>query len=221
MTRHFVSEIEKLKKMILHLTAMVENSLMISVNAVAKRDDTIREKVQKIDNEIDAYEVEIEEECLKILALHQPVAADLRFVVAVLKINNDLERIGDLSLNLAKRVKDFAPYSDRTVPFDLPRMHEVTMKMVKQSSDALIAWDDKLARDICRIDNEVDDIHKNAYRVIKDKLKEEPDFSEYYLGLLSVSRNLERIADHATNIAEDIIYMVSGEIIRHQNSDAQ
>lgn len=216
MTRHFQKEIEKLKKMIMHLTAMVEGCLHKSVRAYIERDVSVIDEIRHIDDEIDQYEVDVEEESLKILALHQPVAADLRFVIAVLKINNDLERIGDLALNIAKRIKNVAPFTDREAPFDLNIMLEKTIAMVKKSADALVEWDVEKANQVCADDNEVDDIHKSAYDSIQKHIKEEPDFVNYYISLLSVSRNLERIADHATNIAEDVIYMVSGEIIRHQ-----
>ncbi len=219
MTRHFENEIHRLKNMILHLTAMVEDSLEKSVKAVINRDSSVVENIKAIDIAIDSYEVEVEEECLKILALHQPVATDLRFVVAVLKINNDLERIGDLSVNIAKRIKYFAPYADRQVPFDINKMLTITTLMVKDASDALVAWDANKAKHVLVTDNEVDAIHKEAYKEIQRLLKEESEAVPYYISLLSVSKNLERIADHATNIAEDIIYMVSGEIIRHQGSD--
>ena len=219
MTRHFEHEIDRLKKMILHLTAMVEGSLEQSVRAIINRDDTVVEKIKALDIEIDNYEIEVEEECLKILALHQPVAADLRFVIAVLKINNDLERIGDLSLNIAKRIKYFAPFTERNVPFDIDKMLTITSQMVKDASDALVAWDAGKAKTVLTTDDIVDTIHKKAYKEIQAHIKQEPEFVPYYISLLSVSRNLERIADHATNIAEDIIYMVSGEIIRHQDSE--
>ncbi|KAA3632458.1 MAG: phosphate transport system regulatory protein PhoU [Calditrichaeota bacterium] len=219
MTKHFENEIDRLKKKVLYLTAMVERSLQTSVKAIINRDDSAVTAVQELDNEIDTLEVEVEEDCLKILALHQPVAADLRFVIAVLKINNDLERIGDLSVNISKRIKYFAPFSDRKVPFDLDNMLERTSKMVHMSADALIAWDPEKAKEICEADNAIDEIHKQAYKEIHKHIQSEPEFVEYYISLLSVSRNLERIADHATNIAEDIVYMVSGEIIRHQGGN--
>ncbi len=219
MTRHFENEIDRLKKMILHLTAMVEGSLEKSVMAIINRDVSVVEQIKAVDIEIDNYEVEVEEECLKILALHQPVAADLRFVIAVLKINNDLERIGDLSVNISKRIKDLAPFTNSKVPFDIDKMLSIPMQMVKDASDALIAWDADKAKTVLKTDNTIDTIHKKAYKEIKKLLKQEPDFVPFYVSLLSVSRNLERIADHATNIAEDIIYMVSGEIIRHQSEE--
>lgn len=219
MTRHFENEIDRLKKMILHLTAMVEGSLESSVKAIINRDDSVVKKIKAIENDIDNYEIEVEEECLKILALHQPVAADLRFVITVLKINNDLERIGDLSVNIARRIKHFAPFAERSVPFDLDKMLAITTQMVKDASDALVAWDTDKAKTVLITDNAIDEIHKNAYKEIQILLKQEPDYVPFYISLLSVSTNLERIADHATNIAEDIIYMISGEIIRHQVSD--
>lgn len=216
MTRHFHNEIEKLKKKILSLTAMVEENLQLAVKSISTRDTALADKVVEKDYIIDSFEVEVEEECLKILALHQPVAADLRYVVAALKINNDLERIGDLAVNIAKRTKLFMLYSGIEVPFDLDKMLKLTMEMVQGSIDALIDTNDKLADEVCEADNEMDQYHKDTYTILKEKIAEHPELTEYYITLLNVSRNLERIADHATNIAEDVIYLAKGEIIRHQ-----
>lgn len=218
MTRHFHNEIEKLKKKILSLTALVEDNLQLAVKSISTRDTTLADKVVDRDYAIDSFEVEVEEECLKILALHQPVAADLRYVVAALKINNDLERIGDLAVNIAKRTKLFMLYNGITVPFDLDKMLKLTMEMVQGSIDALINTDIQLADDVCEADNEMDQMHRDTYGVLKEKIAENPELTEYYITLLNVSRNLERIADHATNIAEDVIYLVKGEIIRHQGA---
>jgi len=149
MTKHFHKEIEKLKKKILHLSAMVEESLTLAVKAVTDRDPVLAGQVIEVDNEIDNIEVDVEEECLKILALHQPVAIDLRFIIAALKINNDLERIGDLAGNIAKRTTDLSQWERRDVPYDLPAMLSRVVIMVKMCTDALIKMDTGLAREVC------------------------------------------------------------------------
>lgn len=219
MTKHFQNEIEKLKKKILHLTAVVEQSLRMAVTAVTENDTTLASKVIDGDEDVDAHEVEVEEECLKILALHQPVAVDLRYVIAVLKINSDIERIGDLAVNIAERARDLAPIrANNKMPFDLASMCTLTQRMVKDSVDSLVQSDPATARKVMNDDNEIDDRHRQAFQTVTEQIKAQPDKVAYFLNLLSVSRYLERIADHATNIAEDVIYMVEGEIVRHQGS---
>ncbi len=219
MTKHLHNEVAKLKKSVLHLTAMVEESLMAAVRSVTERNVELAQRVIDGDTAIDEMEVEVEEECLKILALHQPVAIDLRFIIAVLKINNDLERIGDLAVNIANRARALTSLAIRDVPFDLRAMLSSTVKMVERASDALVRMDPAIGREVCRADDEIDHMHQNAFHVVHDEIRRNPTAAEYYINLLSVSRNLERIADHATNIAEDVIYMVDGEIIRHRGEE--
>ncbi len=216
MTQHFHKEIERMKKKILHLTAMVEENLMMAVQSVTERNITLAETVIENDTQIDQMEVEVEEECLKTLALHQPVAIDLRFIVAVMKINNDLERIGDEASNIAQRTTELALSPRRDVPFDLDRVLQMAMRMDKRSADALVSMDADGAREICKSDDEMDELYHQSRHVIYKQVRGEPDAVEYFSHLLSVSRSLERIGDHATNIAEDVIYMVDGEIVRHQ-----
>ena len=221
MSRHFQKEIEKLKKKVLHLSAMVEENLTLAVKAVTDRDSELARQIIDVDNEIDNMEVDVEEECLKILALHQPVAIDLRFIIAVLKINNDLERIGDLAGNIAKRTTSLAQWKTREVPFNLPEMLTLAVAMVKKSTDALINMDTKMAYEVGASDDRMDEMHRLAFKAIQQEIKKKPESVEYFILLLSVSRTLERIADHATNIAEDVIYMVDGEIIRHRGGEQE
>ncbi|MFH1699678.1 MAG: phosphate signaling complex protein PhoU [Candidatus Zixiibacteriota bacterium] len=217
MTKHFQNEIERLKKKILHLAAMVEESLQIAVKSIMEYDIVRADKVIESDPKVDSLEVEVEEECLKILALHQPVAADLRYIIAVLKINNDLERIADLAVNIAERTKTVARHPDVEIPFDLHNMLNITVEMVKDSVDSLVTSDTQKAIQVINDDDKIDDHDANAFNLVQKQIKKYPEYSEYYVSLLSVSRDLERIADHATNIAEDVIYMIDGEIVRHQN----
>jgi phosphate transport system protein len=216
MTRHLRREIEKLKKHILTLCALVEESLHKAVKSLLERDEKLAHQVIKGDKDIDQIEIDVEEECLKILALHQPVAIDLRFIIAVLKINNDLERIGDLAVNIAERAVFLSTKEPVTITFDFPRMVEIAKSMLKQSIDALVNMDTALANKVCADDDEIDSLHREMYRQIQDAIRKYPERIECLVNLLTVSRHLERIADHATNIAEDVIYMVEGEIIRHK-----
>ena len=160
-------------------------------------------------------EVDLEEECLKILALYQPVAADLRFIVSVLKINNDLERIADLAVNIAERTLGVSCEGRVPVPFDLGEMGRKVQTMLKKSLDALVNLEPQAAREVCHLDDEVDDIHKKNYRLVKEQIRKNPERIDSLIQYISVSRHLERIADLATNIAEDVLYMIEGEIVRH------
>jgi phosphate transport system protein len=216
MTRHLRREIEKLKKRILTLSAMVEESLFKAAKSLLERDEKTALQVIEGDKDIDQMEVDVEEECLKILALHQPVAIDLWFIVAILKINNDLERIGDLAVNIAERSVSLCVKEPLDISSNFPRMVEITRLMLKQSIDALVNKDTALANKVCVTDDEIDSLHREMYRQIQDDIRMHPERIEGLVNLLTVSRHLERIADHATNIAEDVIYMVEGEIIRHK-----
>lgn len=221
MAGHFLKEIEKLKQQLLVLGAVVEDSLRKAVRSIEEHDADMARQVILADTEIDHREVDVEEECLKILALHQPVATDLRFVIAVMKINNDLERIGDLAVNIAERAVFLSTMPPPEVPLDFTRMMENVQSMVKKSLDALVRLDGALAREVCADDDAVDAMNREMYDVIKDGIQRRPtrENINVMIHLLSVSRHLERIADHATNIAEDLIYMIEGEIVRHRTED--
>lgn len=219
MTMHMQREIEKLKTMVLSLGAEVEDNVQKAVQSLNTRDTALAEKIINSDEDIDRSEVVLEEECLKILALHQPVAVDLRFVIAVLKINNDLERIGDLAVNIAERAVFIASRPSVDTPFDFQGMSEKTMLMVKKSLDALVNMDSHMAFEVCAMDDEVDAINREMYIQVQDGIRANLDKMETLIHYLSTSRHLERIADHATNIAEDVIYMVQGEIVRHKAED--
>jgi phosphate transport system protein len=208
-------ELEKLKKRILSLGAMVEERVRMAIQALELREANLAEKIIMSDYEIDEFEIEVEEDCLKILALHQPVAVDLRFIIAVIKINNDLERIADEAVNIAERVQIIAKRERLDIPFDYPVMAEKTASMLKKSLDALVNMDDALALNVLRLDDEIDDMKDHAYDVVKQAIGEHPDRVSYLINLLLMCRHLERIADHATNIAEEVVYMVQGEIVRH------
>jgi phosphate transport system protein len=216
MSIHFLREIENLKKKILAVSSVVEESIARSIAAVIKHDATLARQVAEGDDEINEMEVDVEEECLKILALYQPVAVDLRFVVAVLKINNDLERMGDHAVNIADRAAYLATFPKLDVPPELDEMARRTQTMVKHSLDALVESDTELARQVCAADQEIDQYNRKMHVLIQDQMRNNPNEIDRLLHLLSVSRQLERIADLATNVAEDVIYTVEGTIVRHR-----
>jgi len=217
MAQHFQRELERLKKKILSLGAMVEGNVRMAISAIENKDAQLAEKTIKSDTEIDHLEVDLEEDCLKILALHQPVAIDLRFIIAVLKINNDLERIGDLAVNMAERALFLSTKPPIAVPFDLEGLVIKTQQMLKDSLDSLVNLNPQLAREVCDTDDEVDAINREMYDLVKNAIRTNPEQVDVLIPYLSVSRYLERMADHATNIAEDVIYMIEGEIARHRS----
>lgn len=219
MTKHIERQIEQLKEKILRVGTMVEEAISKSITALINRDVQLAQRVAASDEQIDRMEVEVEEECLKILALYQPVAADLRFVVAALKINNDLERMGDLAKNIAKRVAQLANGEPCELPPEIRTMAMQAQEMVKQSLDAVVRGDPTLARQVREEDDAVDESRQQIRRKVLKGIKENPETVENLLRVNSVSKHIERIADMATNIAEDVIYMVEGDIVRHRATD--
>ncbi len=215
MSVHLHRDIERLKKKVLSLGALVEDAIAKAIAALLSRDDKLAKRVAASDHEIDQMEVEVEEDCLKILALYQPVASDLRFVIAVLKMNNDLERMGDLAANIAKRARDFMQQAGVELPGELAEMAQKAQGMVKSSLDALVNMDSRLAREVCAGDDELDSFRKRMQRRVLEDLRSHPDHAETLMDLSSIIRHLERLGDMATNVAEDVIYLVEGEIIRH------
>lgn len=216
MTSILQKELNKLRKYILNLGALVEERLNQAIESIKNIDSHLAEKVIENDKEIDQKEVELEEECLKLLALHQPVAIDLRFIVVVLKINNDLERIGDLVVNICENTIFLSQPPNVQPFFDFTEMAEKTKKMLKMSLDALVNMDLNLAKQVGEFDSEVDDMNRNIYEQVEEGIAKNSEQVKIYLYNRSVSKHLERIADLATNIAEDVIYMIEGEIVRHR-----
>jgi len=215
--KHLHREIDNLKKMILALGARVEENVYKAVRALEERNRGLAEEVIEADAEVDQEEVDVEEECLKVLALYQPVASDLRLIVSLLKINSDLERVGDLAVNIAERALFLSTQDRPNIPLDFTKMVEKTRGMLRKSLDALVNRDAGIAHDVMGADDEVDEINREMYVLIQAEIRKDPDRLESLIHLLSCSRHLERIADHATNIAEDVIYMIEGEIVRHHH----
>jgi len=215
MSAHLIRELEGLKQRLLSLGARVEAAIAKAVMAMVRRDPRLAEEVVAADEEIDRMEVAVEEECLKLLALYQPVAGDLRFIVAALKINNDLERMGDLAANIAKGAARLAARDPVEVPADLGAMAARTRAMVKRSLDALVNADPALAQEVCADDDEVDAFRQSLRTRMQADIADAPERTESIMTLFMAVGHLERIADIATNIAEDVIYTVEGKIIRH------
>jgi phosphate transport system protein len=220
MSHQLQHEIEKIKKSILTLGAVVEERVAKAVLSIENGDADLARGVIDGDPEIDRMEVDLEEDCLKILALHQPVAIDLRFIVSVIKINGELERIGDLAVSISERSLFLASQKPTDIPFDFGGMSEKVKRMLKNSLDALVNMDAPLATRVIDADDAIDSANRAMYQTVRQAIRKHPERVECLLHLWSVSRHLERIADHTTNIAEDVIYMIQGTIVRHQEKDS-
>ena len=216
MPKRLQNEIEKIKKMILSLGAMAEERIRMAIKAIETWDAALADEIIRRDYEIDELEIEVEEECLKILALHQPVAVDLRFLIAVIKINSELERVGDEAVNIANRVRNISKRRRLDLSFDFSTMSEKAATMLQMSLDSLVNLDLKLAFKVLTLDDEVDLMHREIYDRIKEVLSHNPDYVGYLINLYTTSRHLERVGDHSTNIAEEVIYLIEGEIVRHR-----
>jgi len=215
MSKHLQRDLESLQRDLLALAASVEEAIHKAIRALTQREAEPAEQVIAGDTEIDQEENHVEEECLKILALHQPVAVDLRRIAAAMKINTELERMADLAEDIAERALHLAHLPIVPVPPGLQRMTDLTTTMVRQSLDAFVNMDTRLARRVCRLDDEVDRHNNEIIKELIVMMRRSPDQVEAGLSLFSATRHLERIADHATNIAEDVVYLVEGNIIRH------
>ncbi|MGM0596506.1 MAG: phosphate signaling complex protein PhoU [Myxococcota bacterium] len=218
MTARFQKEIKNLKKELLYLSSIVEENLEKAIESVLNRDADLAEKVKSKDKTVDKLEISLEEECLKILALYQPVARDLRLIIAIIKMNNDLERISDLAKNIAKNSIFLAQYPDVMIPFDFSSMAIHAQKMMRKCLDALMESDSEKALQVCKMDDYLDEINNNMYKLIGDYLKNYPENTNNYIHMASVSRAMERVGDLIVNMAEDIYYQQEGKIIRHQQN---
>ena len=216
MSKHFQRDLDHLQQDIIAMASSVEDAIHKSIRALQDRQMTLAYEVISGDKQIDVEENLVEEECLKLLALHQPVAVDLRRIVAALKINTDLERMADLAEDIAERALHLSKLPPINVPPKLQRMTDLTTSMVHQALDAFVQLDSRMARLVCRLDDEVDLLNKDIIDELIQTMRSSADMVEPGLSLFSATRHLERIADHATNIAEDVVYLVEGEIIRHQ-----
>lgn len=216
MSTHFLREIDRLKKQLHSLCAFVEESVAKAVRSVRDRDPQLAQQVIDTDIRIDELDVDIEEECQKILALHQPVAHDLRFIIAVIKINGTLEHIGDCAVNIAERALFLCEEEHVDIPFDFTGMSEKARNMLRMALDSLVNQDEALAYQVIAADDEVDAINREMYGQVKEGIRNHPEHLEALIHLLSISRLVERIADMASHIAEEVIYLVKGDIVRHK-----
>jgi len=215
MSQHLQKEINELKEKIIFMGTEVEDRVYRATVSLINMNEQMAQAVLAGDHEIDDLEVTIEEDCLKILALHQPVASDLRFIIAVLKINSDLERVGDLAVGIAERSIYLIEHPGVTIGFDMAAMMRTVESMLTRSIEALVNLDVNKAYRVRAEDDRVDAMNRDMYAIVKEELAKHPEHINILLHNLSISRHLERIADHATNIAEDVIYLVKAEIIRH------
>lgn len=216
--RHFDRDLEDLKARLLRMGGTVEDLIVRAIESLRQRDRTLLEEAARIESGVDKEEVAIEEECLKLIALYQPVAGDLRFIASVLKINAELERMGDLALHIAERAKALSSRKETVIPNELREMAKRVQTMVHDSLEALVDHDSELAVRVLRADDEVDAIHRQMFDLVAARIAERPAEASTWLEMLSASRYLERIADSATNICEDVYYLVEGRIIRHSDS---
>jgi phosphate transport system protein len=220
MTKHFERNLDYLKRGILAIGSLVEELMNKATVALIDRRVALAQELLLCDDEVDEREVEFEEECLKALALHQPVAGDLRFIVAVMKVNQMLERMGDLAINIAERAIYLAQHEPLGAPLErIKLMVDKVRAMVRSSLDALVNVDAAEARQVIAQDDEVDDLNAALIRELLALMTADVSVIERAVHMLLISRHLERIADHACNIAEDVVFMVEGEIIRHHAED--
>lgn len=219
MSRHLHRDLESLEQELLAQGSLVEQMISLASRAVRELQSDLIEKLLAAEDVVNQQEVEIEEECLKILALHQPVAVDLRRVATVMKINSDLERIADLAVNIGERSQSLISHGDFPLPENVDQMAEVATSMVRDALDAFVRLDVEAARDVCLRDDLVDDLNRQLISELHKLVESDAAEIEPALHFFSASRHLERIADHATNIAEDVIYLVDGEITRHRHDE--
>lgn len=217
MTKHLERDMESIHREILALSGMVEDAIDRARQALRSRRRDMAQRVIEEDEEIDRREVHLEEECLKILALHQPVAVDLRRIATVLKVNGDLERIADLAVNIAERAQVLADYPEFPIPEKLERMIDLSTFMVRNALDSFVNMDSEAARRVWKLDDEVDRLNREVINELYELMEANSTLIRPALHCFSASRHAERIADHATNIAEDVIYLVEGEIARHRH----
>ena len=218
MERTLDHHLDRIRQSLLRMGGLVEEMIAESQRALVNRDLKAAEHVIDTDNEVDNLEKEIDELCHTALARHQPTAVDLRFISAAMKINNDLERMGDSAVNIAEAAQVLINEPPLKPYIDIPRLSELAQKMVRQALDAFVQGNVSLAQEICARDDEVDGLYKQIFRELVTYMIEDPKTVNRALHLLLVARNLERIADHATNVAEDVIYYVDGRDVRHLSS---
>ena len=220
MERHFDEELHELNNLLMNMSSLAEKAIQNAVKALSERNGDLAEETIRSDDAVDMLEVQIDEMCIRLLALYQPVATDLRFITSALEINKDLERIGDQAVNIAERTQEIIKLPIIKPLIDIPRLAELSQLMVKDSITSLVNKDEALAIDVCKRDDEVDKINEQIFRELLTYMMEDTKVITRAVELILVGRHLERIADHATNIAECVIYLLKGEWIKHHMGKA-
>ena len=215
MERQFDTELNTLNEKLLHMARLAEESVALAVRALKERNQSLAQDVFKGEGAINLLDIEIDELCMRLLALRQPVAGDLRFITSAMKISSELERVGDLGVNIAEVSVDLLKVPPLKPLIDIPRMASLAQGMVKDALNAFVNRDEKLARSVCERDDEVDSLNEQVFRELLTYMMNDPTTIDRAVGLILVGRHLERIADHATNIGEDVIYLVLGKTIKH------
>ena len=219
MERHFDEELTKLKQSLLHMADEAQEMIGLAVKSLVERSEAHAHRVLKIEEGVNRQEIEIEDEVLKLMALHQPAGGDLRFLTAVLKINNDLERVADQAYNIGEISLRLLKEPQLKPLIDIPHMARLAQTMIKQSLDALVCHDAALAKKVCESDDEVDRLNEQVFRELLTYMMEDTKSITRAVDLILVARNLERIADHATNISEDVIFIEQGKNIKHHQGN--
>jgi len=216
MERHFDQQLEALRKNLIQMASMVETAIANSVKSLITRDTELARLVVQSDEQVDALELEIDKQCVDLLALRQPLAIDLRFITSLIKITNNLERMGDLAVNIAERVIPLSQEPQLKPLIDIPRMATITQTMVKDSIDAFVNRDTELARSVYERDSTVDALNDQIFRELLTYMMQDPANITRAVHLILISRHLERIADHSTNIAEEVVYIVKAKVVKHR-----
>lgn len=215
MERQFDEELSTLNEKLLHMARLAEESVALAVKSLKERNEALAQDVFKREGAINLLEIDIDELCMKLLALRQPVASDLRFITSAMKIGSDLERVGDLAVNIAEVSLELLKLPALKPLLDIPRMASLAQGMVRDSLNAFVNRDEKLARAVCERDDEVDSLNDQIFRELLTYMMSDSATIDRSVGLILIGRHLERIADHATNIGEDVIYLVLGKTIKH------
>ncbi|OHB86389.1 MAG: phosphate transport system regulatory protein PhoU [Planctomycetes bacterium RIFCSPHIGHO2_02_FULL_38_41] len=217
MERHFDQQLGALRKNLIQMASLVETAIANAVKSLIERDSKLAHGVIKSDEDIDSLELEIDKQCVDLLALRQPLAIDLRFITSSIKITNNLERMGDLAVNIAERVIPLSQEPQLKPLIDIPRMATITQTMVKDSIDAFVNRDTELARSVYERDSTVDALNDQIFRELLTYMMQDPGNITRAVHLILISRHLERIADHSTNIAEEVVYIVKAKVVKHRS----
>jgi phosphate transport system protein len=215
MDRQFDAELNALNEKLLDMARLAEESVALAVRSLKERNENLAQDVFKREGSVNLLEIEIDELCMRLLALRQPVARDLRFITSAMKIGSELERVGDLGVNIAEVTVDLLKVPPLKPLIDIPRMASLAQGMIKDALNAFVNRDEKLARSVCERDDEVDSLNDQIFRELLTYMMNDPTTIDRAVGLILIGRHLERIADHATNIGEDVIYLVLGKTIKH------